>query len=118
MNKKHNPELTPRAKELRKSMTIHEHKLWHFFLKYYPIRFLRQKVIDQFIADFYCASAKLIIELDGGQHLDEKAITHDKMRTEVLEKYGLSVLRFSNDEIESNFKLVCNKISEEVSNRL
>ncbi len=65
MKYKHNPDLTDSAKILRKGMTKEERRLWYDFLRSYPVRFLRQKIIDNYIVDFYCASAKLIIELDG-----------------------------------------------------
>ena len=85
MNRKHNAELTQRAKILRKSMTKEERHLWYDFLRDYPLRFLRQKVIDQYIVDFYCHKARLIIELDGSQHFEEEGITKDKIRTEHIE---------------------------------
>ena len=114
MKRKHNPILTPNAIELRKSMTKQEKKLWYDFLKHYPVRFLRQKVIDSFIADFYCSSAKLVVELDGSQHFAERAIGYDEARTKVLESYGLTVIRFTNLDIEQNFKGVCRMIEIEV----
>ena len=118
MKRKHNPTLTPNAIELRKTMTKQEKKLWHDFLKHYPVRFLRQKVIDSFIADFYCSSAKLVIELDGSQHFNERGIGYDQARTKVLESYGLTVIRFTNLEVERNFKGVCRMIEIEVEKRL
>jgi len=116
MNIKHIPALTPRAQELRKTMTDQEKKLWYQFLKDYPIRFMKQKVIDRFIVDFYCASAKLVIELDGRQHEDN--LWYDNARTDILKKYELSVIRFTNDEIDKRFFSVCESINEEVTNRL
>jgi len=98
-------------------MTEQERKLWYLFLKNYPVRFMRQKVIDQFIVDFYCASAKLVIELDGNQHFEEAAIAYDNERTAVLEGFGLSLLRFTNKEVDLNFKSVCEKIRDEVTQR-
>ncbi len=79
---KHNPNLTDNAKKLRKNMTKEERHLWYDFLRQYPVRFLRQKVIDNYIVDFYCAKAKLVIELDGGQHYEESIQRYDKIRTE------------------------------------
>jgi len=117
MKRKHNPVLTPRAKELRKPMTEQERKLWYLFLKDYPVRFLRQKVIDRFIVDFYCSSAKLVIELDGSQHLEEDAVVYDNERTVILKEFGLDVLRFTNREIDMQFGLVCEKIHDEIMRR-
>ena len=73
MDRKHNSKLTTLARNLRKNMTKEEKHLWYDFLKNYPVRFLKQKVIDNYIVDFYCHEAKLIIELDGSQHFEDKA---------------------------------------------
>jgi len=118
MEKKHNPELTPRARELRKSMTKQERRLWYQYLRKFPVRFLRQKVIGWFIVDFYCAAAKLVIELDGSQHFDGSAIAYDNERTEVLRAYGLDVIRFTNYEVDRYFPEVCEKIQSEVLQRM
>jgi len=115
--RKHNSALTNRAKELRKSMTAQERKLWNLFLKDYPKRFLRQKVIDRFIVDFYCASAKLVIELDGGQHFEEDTVAYDSERTTILEGFGLGVIRFTNFEVDTNFDTVCRRIHAEIVKR-
>ena len=93
MQYKHNKELVPFAKELRKKMTKEERHLWYDFLRGYPVSFLRQKVIGKFIVDFYCAEAKLVIELDGSQHGEAEAIEYDSERTAFLKNYGLTVLR-------------------------
>ena len=84
MERKHNKNLTENARKLRKNMTKEERHLWYDFLKNYPVRFLRQKVIDTYIADFYCHRARLIIELDGSQHYSETGLLKDKIRTEFL----------------------------------
>ena len=105
------------AKELRKDMTPWERKLWYRFLKDYPIRFQRQKCIDQYIVDFYCFRAKLVIELDGGGHYDPENQRKDAHRTKVLEKYGLKVLRFCNTDIDKNFYGVCTVIDREIKQR-
>ena len=99
-------------------MTPWERKLWYCFLKDYPIRFQRQKCIDQYIADFYCFKAKLVIELDGGGHYDPIAESKDHERTLILQKYGLKVIRFCNLDIDKNFYGVCTVIDEEVKNRV
>ena len=106
------------AKKLRKEMTPWERKLWYCFLKDYPVRFQRQKCIDNYIVDFYCFRAKLVIELDGGGHYDPEAERRDATRTEILSRYGLKVIRFCNMDIDRNFYGVCSVIDEEVKGRL
>ena len=110
--------LIPRAKELRKNATKQEKHLWYDFLCRYPVRFQRQKTIDHFIADFYCHAAKLIIELDGAQHYDEQGLARDKERTAILAEYGVEVLRFSNTEVENDFRRVCTMIDSAVQERM
>ena len=90
--KEYNKENIPLAKKLRKNMTPWERKLWYEFLRSYPVRFQRQKAIGNYIADFYCAKAKLVIELDGGGHYEEMQKEKDDVRTEHLENMGLTVL--------------------------
>jgi len=99
------------ARTLRKNMTPEERHLWYDFLRDYPIRFLRQKVVDNYIVDFYCREANLVIEIDGRQHLREAIALYDAKRTEVLKQHGLTVLRFSNIDINYNFNTVCNQIN-------
>ena len=108
--RKHNTKLTDNAKELRKNMTKEERHLWYDFLRSYSARFLRQKVIDSYIVDFYCHEARLIIELDGSQHFEEKGLLKDKIRTEKIENRNLTVIRIPNNEINKNFKGVCEYI--------
>ena len=115
---KHNPALTGTARALRKNMTKEEGVLWYSFLRKYPLRFLRQKVIDGYIVDFNCAKAKLVVELDGSQHYEEKGLLRDKIRTERIEKYGLLVLRIPNNEINHNLAGVCDYIESVVQERL
>ena len=110
MDRKHNAELVPNARTLRKNMTKEERHLWYDFLRDYPVRFLRQKVIGKYIVDFYCARAHLILELDGSQHYEESGMKHDSERTEFLESYGLTVVRIPNSEITQNFRSVCEYI--------
>ena len=110
MDRKHNPKLTENAKELRRNMTKEEKHLWYDFLKGYPVPFLRQKIIDDYIADFYCHKARLIIELDGSQHYSKDGLLKDKIRTERIEKRNLTVLRIPNGEINQNFEGVCKYI--------
>ena len=106
------------AKTLRKEMTPWERKLWYCFLKSYPIRFQRQKCIGNFIVDFYCFQAKLVIELDGGGHYEPEKQKYDSLRTEELEKFGLKVIRFCNLDIDRNFYGVCTVIDKEVKSQL
>jgi len=118
MERKHNPVLTPNAIELRKTMTPQERHLWHDFLKNYPVRFLRQKVIASYIADFYCAKAKLVVELDGSQHYTEDALKYDEIRTKIFEQFDLQVIRYSNFDINDNFNGVCEDIDKIVKEKL
>ena len=106
------------ARQLRKNMTPWERKLWFLFLKDYPVRFQRQKCIDQYIVDFYCFQAKLVIELDGGGHYEPVKQEQDIMRTKQLENYGLKVIRFCNLDIDKNFYGVCTVIDNEVKQRI
>ena len=110
MQSKHNKQLVPLARQLRQEMTKEERRLWYDFLRTYPVRFLRQRVIGNYIADFYCAQAKLVIELDGSQHYEADAAQKDAERTAFLEQYGLRVLRFANNEVNENFSGVCEYI--------
>ena len=110
MQSKHNKQLVPLARQLRREMTKEERRLWYDFLRTYPVRFLRQRVIGNYIADFYCAQAKLVIELDGSQHYEADAAQKDAERTAFLEQYGLRVLRFANNEVNENFRGVCEYI--------
>ena len=110
MNRKHNTSLTYIAKTLRKNMTKEERHLWYDFLRSYPVRFLRQKVIDDYVVDFYCHEAKLIIELDGSQHYEGNGLLKDKIRTEKIESRNLTIIRIPNNEITKNFKGVCEYI--------
>ena len=95
------------AKNLRKNATRQENHLWYDFLSKYEVRFQRQKAIDNFIADFYCHKAKLIIEIDGSQHYTVSGSRKDEFRTEILEGYNLHVIRFTNRQIDTNFQGVC-----------
>lgn len=110
IERKHNISLTSNAKLLRKNMTKEERHLWYDFLRPYPVRFLRQKIIDNFIVDFYCHEARLIIELDGSQHYEGKGLIKDKIRTEKIESRDLTVIRIPNNEVNHNFNGVCEYI--------
>ena len=114
MEYKQNPKLVSNARNLRKNMTKEERHLWYDFLKDYPVRFYRQKILGRYIVDFYCADAKLVIELDGSQHYDPNEIKRDKERTAFLEQYGLTVLRIPNNEVIRNFRGACEYIDDYV----
>ena len=118
MDRKHNKLNVPIAKTLRKNMTKEERHLWYDFLKNYPVRFLRQKVIDNYIVDFYCHSARLIIELDGSQHYNEEGLLKDKIRTGQIKKRNLIIIRIPNNEINLNFEGVCRYIDYAVQKSL
>ena len=110
MEYKHNKKLVPFAQDLRKNMTKEERHLWYDFLRDYPVRFLRQRPIGPYIVDFYCASAKLVVELDGSQHYEEEAKQKDRQRTAYLEQCGLYVFRVANNRIKDSFDGVCEAI--------
>ena len=118
MQRKHNKDIVSTAKMLRKNMTKEEKHLWYDFLRTYPVRFSRQKVLGKYITDFYCAEAKLIIELDGSGHYTEKGEQCDKERTTFLEGYGLTVVRIPNTEMHKNFRGVCEYIEQLVKQSL
>ena len=118
MQSKHNQELVPLAKQLRKEMTREERHLWYDFLRSYPIRFSMQKVLDRYIVDFYSAEAKLVIELDGSQHYEGGNPEKAAVRTAFLEGYGLQILRIPNSEVSRNFRGVCSYIDAAVKQSL
>lgn len=99
--------LKSRADELRKNMTQQEWNLWYFYLRNHRLKWYRQRIIDRFIVDFYCHAAKLVIEIDGKQHYTDQGIVYDTERTQVLQGYGLKVLRYINQQLECNFQEVC-----------
>lgn len=116
--KEYNKKNIPLAKTLRKNMTLWERKLWYEFLRNYPIRFQRQKAIGDYIVDFYCARARLVVELDGGEHYTVEQIEKDKLRAKELEKNELKVIRISNLDVDSNFIGVCEYIDLTVKKSL
>ena len=118
MDRKHNSDIVPFARELRKNMTKEERHLWYDFLKTYSIKFTKQKVLGKYIADFYCAKANLVVELDGSQHYEDEGLINDKNRTEYLKQYGISVIRISNLDVMKNFEGVCMYIDNEVKQSL
>ena len=112
MRRKHNPHLTPLAIDLRQNPTPEERHLWYDYLRNHPGRFIRQKVVGNYIVDFYSSSMKLVIEVDGSQHYEEEALRKDIERTAFLERYGLTVVRIPNREINLNFAGVCEYLDE------
>ena len=115
---KKNNNLLDVAKLLRRNMTRHENHLWYDFLRNYPVKIYKQRIIENFVADFYCCSARLVIELDGSQHYTEQGENYDRKRSETLEKYGLYVLRFSNKDVDDNFEGVCYVIDKTIKERM
>ena len=106
------------ARRLRREMTPHERKLWYLFLRKYPVKIYKQRIIGRYIVDFYCASAKLVIEIDGTQHYEPKGMAYDRARSAFLSSLDLVVLRFSNRDIDRNFRGVCEQIDITIQNRL
>ena len=116
--KEYNKNNIPLAKTLRRNLTPWERKLWYEFLRGYPVRFQRQKALGNYIADFYCAKAKLVIELDGSGHYAPEQRKSDAVRSSDLQKIGLRVMRFSNLDIDRNFYGVCETIDKAVKDSL
>lgn len=115
---KYNNKLKENARKLRKNMTKEEKHLWYDFLKNYPVNFLRQKPIGNYIADFYCFKAKLVVELDGSQHYSDMGIEYDTARNNYMEQIGIKVIRISNLDIWNNFDGVCEYIDNIIKSRL
>lgn len=118
MHVKRNFKLLDQARELRKNMTQQEKKLWYDFLRIYPVKIYKQRIIDSFIADFYCASAKLVIEIDGAQHFTSQGKEYDKQREMIMNQYGIETIRFSNSDIDHQFQSVCAKIHERIQDKI
>ena len=114
----YNKNLKEASQKLRKNMTSQEKHLWYDYLKDYPVQFNRQRSIYKFIADFYCSKAKLVIELDGSQHYSKDGMEYDSLRSEIISKFGVEVIRFSNYEIDHNFEGVCMAIDKIVNERI
>ena len=102
------------AQALRREMTKQEKRLWYDFLSDYPVRFRRQKQFGYYIVDFYCATKKLVVEIDGSQHYEPEVEEKDKVRTAYLESIGLKVMRFSNYDVDTHFDGVCATIDRMV----
>ena len=106
------------SQQLRREMTKEERHLWYDFLKSYPVQFKRQFPIDNYIVDFYCHQAKLVVELDGSQHCEPEKLEYDCRRTAFLERKGLYVLRISNLDVMREFRGVCQAVDLAVQARL
>ena len=99
-------------------MTTEERHLWYDFLRGYPVKIMKQKPIGNYIVDFFCESAKLVIEIDGSQHFEEEGQAADAGRTTYLESLGLMVVRYSNREINREFRAVCEQIDRLIQERI
>ena len=115
---RHNSKLTQRAQELRKNMTKEERRLWYEYLSKHPYRFRRQVAVGNYILDFYCAAARLAVELDGSQHYEPESQLYDCNRTVYLDNLGIHVLRFSNTDVLQNLRGVCQQIDLIIAQRL
>ena len=113
-----NKKLKGFSRALRKSTTPQENKLWYQMLRTYPVRFNRQRIIGNYIVDFYCDRAKLVVEIDGSQHYEVIGEAKDIERDNYLESLGLMVLRFSNLDINKNFYEVCTVIDNAIKERM
>ena len=115
---KKNNKLLENARFLRREMTRHEKHLWYDFLQHYPVKIYKQRIIDNFIADFYCHRARLVIELDGSQHYTPEGKSYDEARTEIINQYGIKVIRYSNLDIDQKFNGVCFEIDRIIQERI
>ena len=111
----YNHRLLPKARILRKVLTPQERHLWYNFLQNYPVKIYKQRPIANYIADFYCSKARLVIEIDGSQHYTDEGIDYDENRTYVINQLGVTVVRFSNYDVDKNFEGVCLEIDSIIS---
>ena len=109
-----NKSLKTYARALRKNMTEQERKLWNCFLKKLPYVGHRQRQFGEYIVDFYCAKARLVIEIDGAHHYTVEGRKQDKARDEYLKSLGLDVLRFSDAYVDEKFREVCETIKQRI----
>jgi len=113
-----NKKLLENARKLRREMTKEENCLWYLYLRECSVKFYKQKIIGNYIVDFYCHKAKLVIELDGSQHYEDYGVAYDSARTAYLESLGLEVMRIPNNEVNRNFDGVCEAIYEKVKEKI
>ena len=112
MNGQYNGKLAANARNLRTTMTKEERHLWYDYLKLLPLTVHRQKILGNYIVDFYIASKKLVIELDGSQHYEKDGQKKDEVRDAYLQSIGCRVLRYSNLDVNKRFKSVCEDIEK------
>ena len=110
--------LIKRSQELRKHATAEENILWYQYLRDYPLQWNRQKIIGNYIVDFYCKRADLVIEIDGAQHYEEENMEYDQRRTEYLKTLNIEVLRFTNADIKKRLRYVCDAVDMAVKKRI
>ena len=113
-----NSDLLNIAKILRRNMTRQENRLWYDFLRHYSIKVYKQRIIEDFVVDFYCHRARLVIEIDGSQHYTSQGHSYDEERSKIFEKYGIYVLRFSNKDIDEEFEGACYIIDKTIKERI
>ena len=118
MNLEVNNELINLAQNLRRNATKEEKILWRKFLSTYPAKFRRQQIVGNYIVDFYCHDAKLAVELDGSQHYEELTQIADAERSASINKLGIEVVRFPNNEVMQKFPSVCQEIDKRVKERM
>jgi len=108
----YNKDLKEHSRDLRRNMTEAEKLIWSRIRKKQvkDYQFYRQRIIGNYIVDFYCPKAGLIVELDGGQHYHPEDLKKDTLRDDYMESLGLKILRFSNNEIFGNLDAVMEKI--------
>ena len=106
------------SQNLRNNMTREERHLWYDFLKTLPITVNRQRVIGSYIVDFYVSAAKIVIELDGSQHFEDYAQTQDRQRDSFLKSLGITILRYSNYDINNRFDSVCQDILNAIHSKI
>ncbi|HMB22146.1 MAG TPA: endonuclease domain-containing protein [Anaerolineales bacterium] len=113
------PVILAHAREMRHSQTAAESTLWRVLRnRQAGFKFRRQHPIYRFIIDFYCAKAKLLIEVDGESHLEPDQKEYDQLRTEYLEELGYKVIRFTNNDVRYNINAVANKILQTIEIRI
>lgn len=110
--------LTDFSQNLRKNMTKEEKHLWYDYLKRLPITVNRQKVIGEYIVDFYISEARIVIELDGSQHYSKEGEQSDRKRDDYLRRIGIKVLRYTNRQIHEEFDDVCNDIERKIEDSI
>ena len=115
MNEQYNSKLSSNARRLRREMTKEERHLWYDFLKSLSVTVHRQKILGNHIVDFYIASAKIVIELDGSQHYEDIGRKKDEERDAYLESIGCKILRYSNAEVNQQFQSVCQDIYDQLA---